>query len=99
MVKNIVKKILFLFQIIKVTFGCDTFPINTINYSLIAGPNFEKALYMSTAIITDNDTLAVLVSQQNLTGLNCKMLNITRARILGKMDYFYFLRHMYETCL
>jgi hypothetical protein len=24
---------------------------------------------------------------------------ITRARILGKMDYFYFLRHMYETCL
>jgi hypothetical protein len=22
-----------------------------------------------------------------------------RARILGKMDYFYFLRHMYETCL
>jgi hypothetical protein len=25
--------------------------------------------------------------------------NIIRARILGKMDYFYFLRHMYETCL
>jgi hypothetical protein len=24
---------------------------------------------------------------------------ISRARILGKMDYFYFLRHMYETCL
>jgi hypothetical protein len=24
---------------------------------------------------------------------------IIRARILGKMDYFYFLRHMYETCL
>jgi hypothetical protein len=23
----------------------------------------------------------------------------SRARILGKMDYFYFLRHMYETCL
>jgi hypothetical protein len=26
-------------------------------------------------------------------------LIIIRARILGKMDYFYFLRHMYETCL
>jgi hypothetical protein len=26
-------------------------------------------------------------------------LSITRARILGKMDYFYFLRHVYETCL
>jgi hypothetical protein len=26
-------------------------------------------------------------------------LVMTRARILGKMDYFYFLRHMYETCL
>jgi hypothetical protein len=26
-------------------------------------------------------------------------LLIIRARILGKMDYFYFLRHMYETCL
>jgi hypothetical protein len=24
---------------------------------------------------------------------------MNRARILGKMDYFYFLRHMYETCL
>jgi hypothetical protein len=24
---------------------------------------------------------------------------MSRARILGKMDYFYFLRHMYETCL
>jgi hypothetical protein len=24
---------------------------------------------------------------------------IDRARILGKMDYFYFLRHVYETCL
>jgi Leucine-rich repeat (LRR) protein len=76
MVKNIVKKILFLFQIIKVTFGSDTFTINTISYSLIGGPNFERTLYTSTAIITDNDTLAVLVSQQNLTGLNCKMLNI-----------------------
>jgi Leucine-rich repeat (LRR) protein len=77
MVKNVVKKILFLFQIIKVTFGSDTFPMNTISYSLIGGPNFERTLYTSTAIITDNDTLAVLVSQQNLTGLNCKMLNIT----------------------
>jgi hypothetical protein len=27
------------------------------------------------------------------------ILHISRARILGKMDYFYFLRHMYETCL
>jgi hypothetical protein len=27
------------------------------------------------------------------------VIQITRARILGKMDYFYFLRHMYETCL
>jgi hypothetical protein len=67
MVKNIVKNILFLFQIIKVTFGCDTFTINTINYSLIGGPNFEKTLYMSTAIITDN--VSSLVSQQNLTRL------------------------------
>jgi hypothetical protein len=24
---------------------------------------------------------------------------IVRARILGKMDNFYFLRHVYETCL
>jgi hypothetical protein len=24
---------------------------------------------------------------------------MNRARILGKMDYFYFLRHIYETCL
>jgi hypothetical protein len=32
-------------------------------------PDFEKTLYMTTAIITDNDTLTVLVSQQNLTGL------------------------------
>jgi hypothetical protein len=28
-----------------------------------------------------------------------RALVMSRARILGKMDYFYFLRHMYETCL
>jgi hypothetical protein len=32
-------------------------------------------------------------------GVNNNNIIITRARILGKMDYFYFLRHMYETCL
>jgi hypothetical protein len=30
---------------------------------------------------------------------NPDLLVMDRARILGKMDYFYFLRHMYETCL
>jgi hypothetical protein len=34
-------------------------------------------------------------------GMENKKIEIAmiRARILGKMDYFYFLRHVYETCL
>jgi ankyrin repeat protein len=49
------------------------------------------------ALKNDDETPLHLASE--IGDLETVALLIHRARILGKMDYFYFLRHMYETCL
>jgi hypothetical protein len=49
-----------------------------------------------------SNTRRVQVSVGRMSDDGPRLVSIilmSRARILGKMDYFYFLRHMYETCL
>jgi hypothetical protein len=67
----------------------------------INGSMLEKPDSIRDLGVTFNSKLSLndhidLVAQSAFKSLGFIM---SRARILGKMDYFYFLRHMYETCL
>jgi hypothetical protein len=81
--------------------------INTYNFSTAsqiyktlvlffpARSHSKKCLFLIIEIAIDN----VEHIERKVRCRFWKIILIIRARILGKMDYFYFLRHMYETCL
>jgi hypothetical protein len=83
--KKIVKVIVFLFHIVKISFGCHSSHIDSINYILI-GPYSNETSYTSAVITTKNETYGVEISYQNLTELCCKILNITREIIFMNID-------------